>query len=295
MSRATASAIAVPGGDLTVGTWGPVVGNGFAEPVVVAVHGITATHRSWPFLAAALPDRTLVAPDLRGRGGSRGLPGPFGLAAHADDVATVVRAVSPGRPVDLVGHSMGAFVAVVLADRHPDLVHRLVLVDGGLPFAPAEQGTTEAALAAIRARLEARFESAEAYVDLFRTHPAFAADWTPEAEAYALYDAVEREPGTFGSSASVEAVLADQADITDGSSLGAALAELPRATFLHARRGFVDDPPGLYAADTVEELATRFPQVTTRLVDGVNHYTVVLSERGAAAIADAVRSGPLAP
>ncbi len=284
--------VAVRGGDLTVAVWSPTEGAN-AEPPVVAIHGITATHRAWPHLAAALPGRTLLAPDLRGRGGSRGLPRPTGLATHADDVAAVIESLAGGAPVDVVGHSMGGFVAAVLAHRHAELVRRLVLVDGGLPFAEAELGTTQAGLAAVRQRLETDFPSREAYVGLFRAHPAFATDGGAALEAYAGYDAVERASGGFGSSADVGAVLEDQADILEGSALRAATAQLPRAAFLHAPRGFVDDPPGLYAADTVEELRGRYPQVSTELVEGVNHYTICLSERGARAVAGAVAAAPV--
>ncbi|NYI78096.1 alpha/beta fold hydrolase [Nocardioides panzhihuensis] len=267
--------------ELTVRTWGPRS----EQPVVIAIHGITATHLAWPFLAAALLDRRVVAPDLRGRGGSRMLPAPYGLAAHADDVAALIREVTPDGPADVVGHSMGGFIAVVLAQRHPDLVGRLVLVDGGLPFAPTELETTRAAVELIKARLGATYSSPDEYVALFQQHPAFSHDWSPEARAYATYDAVERSPGAYGSSASLEAVLADQADIESGPVLGHALAHLPAATFLHAPRGFVDDPPGLYAPATVEQLAQVFPQVEMVPVESVNHYTIVMSRRGAEAIA----------
>jgi pimeloyl-ACP methyl ester carboxylesterase len=289
------TSVAVRGGDLAVAVWPPAEGANAdlggsvgSAPPVVAIHGITATHRAWPHLAAALPDRTVIAPDLRGRGRSRSLPRPVGMATHADDVAAVIASLAGGGPVDVVGPSMGGFVAAVLAHRHPDLVRRLVLVDGGLPFAPAELGTTQAGLAAIRQRLETDFPSREAYVELFRGHPAFASDGGPALDAYAGYDAVEREGGAFGSSADVDAVIEDQADVLEGSALREALGDLPAATFLHAPRGFVDDPPGLYAPETVDALGPEFPQVTMELVEGVNHYTICLSERGAAAVAAAL-------
>lgn len=54
-------------------------------PVVLAIHGITASHYSWPFLARALPDTRIIAPDLRGRARSNLLPGPYGMRRHAAD------------------------------------------------------------------------------------------------------------------------------------------------------------------------------------------------------------------
>jgi hydroxypyruvate isomerase len=91
------TSVAVRGGDLAVAVWPPAEGANAdlggsvgSAPPVVAIHGITATHRAWPHLAAALPDRTVIAPDLRGRGRSRSLPRPVGMATHADDVAAVI-------------------------------------------------------------------------------------------------------------------------------------------------------------------------------------------------------------
>lgn len=284
MSRHRTHELAVPGGTLVVGEW-----TGSGTPVLL-LHGITAHHRGWDLVADALPGRRVLAPDLRGRGRSQVAAGPWGMARHADDAALLLETLGAG-PAVVVGHSMGGFVAAVLAHRHPHLVERLVLVDGGLPFAPAELETTRAALTTIRARLETRFADRAAYVALFRAHPAFARDWSPAAETYASYDATVRDDGV-GAAADLDGVLADQADILDGDDLPAALEALATrqdvVPFLHAPRGFVDDPPGLYAAPTVRELASRFPAVAPQPVEGVNHYTVVLSERGAAAVAAAV-------
>src|ERR1700721_3602137 len=125
--------VPVDGGDLRVLLWG----NG--KRVAVAVHGITASAMSWQAVARHMPpDWTLAAPDLRGRGHSRDLPGPFGLDAHARDVVAVLRHFG-GRPV-LAGHSMGAYVALLARDAHPELGRRLVLGGGGLP-PPLPEGT----------------------------------------------------------------------------------------------------------------------------------------------------------
>ena len=73
--------VAVDGGDLRVLLWGT------GKRVAVVVHGITASGMSWQAVARHMPpDWTLAAPDLRGRGHSGDLPGPYGLDRHADSL-----------------------------------------------------------------------------------------------------------------------------------------------------------------------------------------------------------------
>jgi lipase len=270
--------VPVAGGTMRVASW-----HGTGVPVL-AIHGITSSSRTWPFLADAL-GHPVFAPDLRGRARSNHLPGPVGMVQHAEDCAAVVAATG-GVPLIVVGHSMGGFVGTVLAARRPDLVRALVLVDGGLPFPPADEAATLAGLQPIKARLQATY-TREGYRDWFRRHPAFARDWTPEAEAYADYDLPE-SPGR--PSADPEKVEADQVDMVSGTAFLEALEKpMPPRIFLHASRGFADDPPGLYPQETVDAYAARWPEIDVRHVPDVNHYTIVLSRRGAEAVARAVR------
>ena len=269
--------VPVSGGSLRTAIW-----PGRGAPVL-AIHGITSSSRSWPFLAREL-DQPVVAPDLRGRGRSSHLPGPVGLVAHADDCAAVLRAVTD-EPAVVAGHSMGGFVATVLAARHPDLVRALVLVDGGLPFPPADAAGIMSGLQPIKDRLQTSY-TRQGYRDWFRNHPAFAGDWSPEVEEYADYDL----PDDLGRpSADPAAVEADQLDMLQSTDFAEAVDHPahPR-TFLHAPRGFADDPPGLYPQATVDAYAARWPDLDVRPVPDVNHYTIVLSHRGASAVAAAV-------
>lgn len=302
--------VAVAGGTLRVGVWEPTAPgatgpDGAPVPAVVLVHGITASHRAWPAVVEALPGRRVIAPDLRGRGRSNTLPGPYGMAAHADDVAAVIGALADG-PAVVVGHSMGGFVSLVLTHRHPDLVARLVLIDGGLPI-PLPPGVPDGATPEelVRAllgpaieRLTQTFPSAEAYREFWRAHPAFAR-WNPVVEQYVDYDLAEYPPADGAAAGPVlrpatspDAVAADSADSARGDALPAALAwaadtSLP-ITFLRAPRGLLDQPGGMYPAPTVTEWSRRLPGLAAGEVPGVNHYTIIMAEPGISAVAAAV-------
>jgi len=158
--------VPVDGGTLRVGEWGPDDSDNTAVPTVVAVHGITASHLAWAPIAHACPQVRLIAPDLRGRGRSAGLPGPFGMARHAADLEAVVESLELPSAL-LVGHSMGGFVAVVAAQAYPDRFSQVLLVDGGLPLAVPEGISREdmlgATLGPAASRLSMTFPDRTAY------------------------------------------------------------------------------------------------------------------------------------
>ena len=282
--------VAVDGGDLRVLLWGT------GKRVAVAVHGITASGMSWQAVARHMPsDWTLAAPDLRGRGHSRGLPGPYGLDRHVRDVAAVLRHFG-GKPV-LAGHSMGAFVALLTRDAHPELVRRLVLVDGGVPL-PAPEGADhdevlDATLGPAIARLGQTFASSQAYVDFWRAHPALAAHWNPDVEAYVRYD-LTGEPGGLRSRAVEEAVRADGRDVLTEKPFAEALERLTKPTpLLIAQAGLLGAPPPLIAPEAAAGWAERGPALRPQVVPETNHYTIMFEKEGAAAVSQAIRSAAL--
>jgi len=100
------------------------------EPALVLVHGFTDTSRSFSLLAPHLAGRRLVMPDLRGHGASPAGKG-FAIADFADDIAGLIRHLQLDRPI-VVGHSLGAMVAIALAARHSELIGGLVVMAGTL-------------------------------------------------------------------------------------------------------------------------------------------------------------------
>jgi pimeloyl-ACP methyl ester carboxylesterase len=276
--------VPVAGGDLHVRRWG---GTG---PTVLALHGITATSMGWLQVADRLPDVTLLAPDLRGRGRSAQLPGPYGMAAHVADVVDLLDRADASRVV-VVGHSMGGFVAVALAARHPDRVAQLLLLDGGLPTGkpgdPLPAGGIDAVLGPAAARLAMTFPSVEAHRDFWREHPAIGPIWGPAVRAYVDYDLVG-EPPDLRSSCREAAMRTDGAEVADAAAATAALRQVTApVTFLRAERGLLDGPP-FYPDEAVARWSDGSPVVRARTVPDTNHYSLVLGDGGAAVVADAV-------
>ncbi|RSS83659.1 alpha/beta fold hydrolase [Streptomyces sp. WAC06614] len=109
----------------------------------VYLHGLGASAAPYFAASAAHPalagHRSLLL-DLLGFGISdRPTDFAYTLEDHADAVAAALEAADVPA-ADIVGHSMGGAVAIVLAARHPHRVERLVLVDATLDPVPAVHG-----------------------------------------------------------------------------------------------------------------------------------------------------------
>jgi pimeloyl-ACP methyl ester carboxylesterase len=103
---------------------------GAGAPVVL-VHGNWGSSTWWEPVLARLPKgRRAVAPDLRGRGRTRGPDTGYGVASLAADVLGFANALGLAE-FDLVGHSLGSCVAMEMALTHPDRLRSLVVVSPG--------------------------------------------------------------------------------------------------------------------------------------------------------------------
>ncbi|MET7983670.1 MULTISPECIES: alpha/beta hydrolase [unclassified Streptomyces] len=123
--------------------WTEAAGGG---PARVYVHGLGSASTVYNAHIAARPElagrRTLFV-DLPGHGVSD-RPADFGytLEDHATALAAVLETARV-TGAELVAHSMGGSVAIVLAHHHPDLVSRLVLVEANLdPHPPVTAGSS---------------------------------------------------------------------------------------------------------------------------------------------------------
>jgi lipase len=288
--------VPVEGGTLRVAVWGT------SGPVVLCVHGITANHVEFQLLAEQL-GRThrVVAPDLRGRGRSNAITGPYGMAAHAADLVAVLDHLGLPRADLVLGHSMGGFVIAVAAARYPERFGRVLMVDGGVPlmnvgfiaYLPFSNWFIEKLVQKIigpsLTRLGMTFADQAAYRAFWRPHPALASAWSPAVEAYVDYD-LHGEPPALRPSTSKDALLRDVRTQLVEDVVPRALREIRcPVRFLRAPRGIMDDK-ALYDERKLAEAARVVPKFSSTTISDVNHFTIMLSERGARAVAAEARS-----
>lgn len=101
---------------------------GERPPELVLLHGGAQNAHTWDTVALAI-DRPLVAVDLPGHGHSDDARhGSLDLTANVEDIAEVITALAP-KSKAVVGMSLGGLTTLALAERHPDLVRSVVLVD----------------------------------------------------------------------------------------------------------------------------------------------------------------------
>jgi N-formylmaleamate deformylase len=106
------------------------------KPPIVLLHGFTDNGLCWKAVAHVLEqDYDVVMIDARGHGLSSGPDTDFDIEHLAEDTLGVILALELQKP-HLLGHSMGAHTAALVAKHHPELVRSLLLED------PPWQGLT---------------------------------------------------------------------------------------------------------------------------------------------------------
>ena len=276
----------VQGGSAHAGRWGDP-----GDPLVIGAHGVTANHLNFSLLGPALEGRaTLVAPDVRGRGRSAGLPGPYDLTAYAADLVSLADHLGVEK-MRLVGHSMGGYIVSTTAALHPDRVESILIVDGALTLPTPPDFDIDAYMKALLGpsleRLSMRFDSPEAYLDYWRVHPALKDHWSDAFEAYFKYDLIP-DGDKYKTSVSKEAVMEYSVDLLR-SERGSDFKRLQcPAWLMRAARGLLNEETPLFPDSVTETLLEGTDIVDLGIVPDTNHWTILFTPDHAAQMADTV-------
>lgn len=147
---------------------------GGGGPGLLLLHGFTGSGASWgPNLAALRAQHTTIQVDLLGHGNSDAPvdPARHAVERQAADLAKLIRRLQIG-PVDVVGYSFGARIALALALVEPSVVRRLVLESASAGFAdPTEREARRRADNALADDIER--DGIPAFVDRWESLPLF--------------------------------------------------------------------------------------------------------------------------
>lgn len=103
-----------------------IQGNG---PPLVFIHGMLGFARNFLSIARALQaNHTTLIYDQRGHGRSL-KESPYTLLRLTEDLRCLIALLPAKEKVSLVGHSLGGYVSLLFAQKHPEKVERLIIVD----------------------------------------------------------------------------------------------------------------------------------------------------------------------
>jgi 2-succinyl-6-hydroxy-2,4-cyclohexadiene-1-carboxylate synthase len=227
--------------------------------VVVLLHGFAGDSHTWDPVRDRLGERRrLLMVDLLGHGGSDGPPAErHEVERQATDIAWLIDGLCQP-PVDVVGYSLGARVALWLSSREPRLVHRLVLESPSTGIADpgrrAERVTTDEAWAALLERGDLA-----AFHEAWEAQPIFASRASLPAEARDALRARHLAASGHGLAASLRG--AGQGTMSPLEDLGSVAA---RALVIAGAL----DPVGLGRASEVADL---LPEANLEVVVDAGH------------------------
>lgn len=280
--------VPVRGGELAVFRYGASGG----KPIL-AFHGISSSNRAWQWFARTLVPNgfTIYAPDLRGRGNSNSLPAPYGMAAHAEDLLAVVDHLGLTK-VDVIGHSMGGWVALAFLAIAPDRISRTVLIEGGilLPLPPGftVEQVLPYVLGPALARLDMTFKSKDEYRQFWKSQAAFVKGWGAALDEYVDYDLKGIAPNLHSSTVK-QAVVEDATDEFGNEPIENTLRNMNEEVLMvRAVRGLQNEDTPLYPEATLFKTLKKYPKIKVLTIPDTNHYDILLSEAGAKACANII-------
>jgi len=240
---------------------------------VFCIHGITANCRCWDVVAQTLEsDYRVFAMDLRGRGGSEKPTSGYSVDQHCRDIVSLLDNLGLERPV-IIGHSLGAFIALAFAARYPERIDRTVLVDGGGDLSAEQMGKVFAGIKPALDRLGKVFPSAEAYIDLMKKAP-YLQPWSSVMETYCRY---ELEAVEGGVKTNINPLHIQEEAINLGKMKAAALYGKinGRVLILRATNGLLAEDDILLPEDVVERMTREIPDARRVDIPGTNHYSIL--------------------
>lgn len=260
--------------ELAWGEWGDSAAP--PEKTVVAIHGITANLFAWGALAPDLAAAgfRFIAYDLRGRGDSSKPTSGYNTVVHAGDLLNLLDFFKLSA-ANLVGHSLGAVVALQFAASYPERTHKLVLIDHGMDT-PADARQT---ITSSFSRLTRVFASREDHFRFFRESPVYP-HWTETVERFVAYDGQVQPDGTVRTKVLPQAAEEDLANQYAAEYLPSRLyTEIKTPTLiLRATVGTLDGGRSgfILSAENARLLTSSIAGSRLVEVPGVNHYTITL-------------------
>lgn len=242
---------------------------------IIALHGLTGTHKNMHHFAEALQgEYRFISIDLRGRGDSSGMDideGGPSIFNHARDVKEVMAALGVENPI-LLGHSMGAFISAIVASEL-SAVKGLVLLDGAAQMSERQFEIVRPSLG----RLRKTYESKQAYVkELRQLYERLGIKWTKAVQEIVEYEIQQVNDGWVHKS-SGEKIEEDFGSFVSFNPKDV-MGKITCPTLLIQANGEIGPFPPFFTEPDYEKTKKYTSNLTTYNSES-NHYTMVFEKQ----------------
>lgn len=241
---------------------------------ILCIHGLTANSRFWDCMASALsPQHRVIAMDIRGRGLSDKPNTGYSIERHCRDILALMDDQGLERAV-LMGHSLGAFISLVFAAKHPQKVSRLILVDGGGKLSETQMSKVFAGIKPSLDRLGKTFPSFKDYVSQMKQAP-YLQPWNSYMETHFHYE-VEKVKGGLRSRVHPKHIEEEAKNLGKVDSRQFYKKVTSPTLILRATKGLLAKDDLVLPKDVVERMVRGIPNAKKVDLKGTNHYSILL-------------------
>jgi pimeloyl-ACP methyl ester carboxylesterase len=254
-----------------------------AGKTLLAVHGITANCMAWKTLASSItPQHRLIAMDLRGRGLSDKPRSGYSINHHIRDIECLLDTMGI-KEVVIIGHSLGAYIAVAFAALYPQKAQGLILVDGGASLSPKRWEKIAEVLKPSKERLGKVYPSEEHYLSAMKAL-SFYHPWNQAKTDYFKYEMVVSE-GSCSCGINPAHIQEEAVNVRDFNVEDFYPKISCNTLILQATDGLVSSEDVLLPDDMLLQTIANIPSSYAVKIQGANHYSILFDpfeERDAA-------------
>ena len=239
---------------------------------IIAIHGLTGTHKNMHYYAEKFKGNyRFIAVDLRGRGNSAETDVEPSIFKHAEDILGLIKALKIYNPI-LLGYSMGAFIAAIVASRLKT-TKSVILLDGAAKAADHQRSIVQPSLG----RLSRKFTSKEHYVsEIQKIYTNLGIEWNDMLQKTVEYE-VEPVGDDWENKSTESRIIADfESFFTFDPEEVCSQIDCP-VLLVYAKGAIGAMPPLFYLTDY--EQTRKSTKLIETVISDCNHYTMVFENR----------------